>query len=143
MIRLSQEWVLYLLIFGIFPFLLSVRSYVWGFGGYSFLNRVNIDVLKGISMTWIIFYSICNQLNAPTLITDLISKSGILGITLFLFVCGFFVGFLFFLVLWFLVVGLLWCWLFCLFSRPRMRNRLPPQPAEGVSGVRTCRANPR
>ena len=89
MIRLSQGWVLYLLIFLIVPFLLSVRSYVWGLYGYSFLNRTNIDVLKGISMTWIVFYSICNQLTCPTLITDLISKSGILGVTLFLFVCGF------------------------------------------------------
>ncbi|MEE0881325.1 MAG: hypothetical protein UIL36_06930, partial [Turicibacter sp.] len=60
MIRLSQGWVLYLLIFLIVPFLLSVRSYVWGLYGYSFLNRTNIDVLKGISMTLIIFYSICN-----------------------------------------------------------------------------------
>jgi len=89
MIHLSQEWGLYLLIFGIFPFLLSVRSYVWGLGGYSFLNRSNIDVLNGISMTWIIFYSVCAQLAYPTLITNLISKSGILGVTLFLFVCGF------------------------------------------------------
>ena len=89
MIRLSQSWVLYLLIFGIVPLLLSVRSYVWGREGYAFLNRTNIEVVKGFSMLLIIFQSLCDRLVNQNLFTISISRSGILGVTLFLFICGY------------------------------------------------------
>lgn len=89
MIRLSQIWVLYLLIFGMIPLILSIRSYVWGKGGYAFLNRTNIEVVKGLSMLLIIFQSLCERLVEPNLVTTWISKSGVLGVTLFLFCCGF------------------------------------------------------
>ena len=89
MIRLSQSWVLYLLIFGIAPLLLSVRSYIWGREGYAFLNRTNIEVVKGFSMLLIIFQSLCDRLVNQNLFTISISRSGILGVTLFLFICGF------------------------------------------------------
>lgn len=89
MIRLSQGWMLYLLIFGIVPLLLSVRSYVWGRDGYAFLNRTNIEVVKGLSMLLIIFQSLCGRLVNQNLFTNSISRSGVLGVTLFLFICGF------------------------------------------------------
>ena len=89
MIRLSQSWVLYLLIFGIAPLLLSVRSYIWGREGYAFLNRKNIEVVKGFSMLLIIFQSLCDRLVNQNFFTTSISRSGILGVTLFLFICGF------------------------------------------------------
>ena len=89
MIRLSQSWVLYLLIFGIAPLLLSVRSYIWGREGYAFLNRTNIEVVKGFSMLLIIFQSLCDRLVNQNLFTISISRSGILGVTLFLFICGY------------------------------------------------------
>ncbi len=89
MIRLSQGWVLYLLIFGMIPLLLSIRSYVWGKGGYAFLNRTNMEVVKGLSILLVIFQSLCERLAEPSLVTTWISKSGVLGVTLFLFCCGF------------------------------------------------------
>lgn len=89
MIGMSQHLGFYLLIFGVFPLLLASRSYIWGRGGYAFLNHTNIEVIKGLSMLWIIVQSLSDRLVNKTLISMSISKSGVLGVTLFLFCCGF------------------------------------------------------
>lgn len=89
MIGMSQQLGFYLLIFGFFPLLLAARSYIWGRGGYAFLNRTNIEVIKGFSMLWIIVQSLCDKVVSQTIISRSISKSGVLGVTLFLFCCGF------------------------------------------------------
>ena len=76
MIGMSQHLGFYLLIFGVFPLLLASRSYIWGRGGYAFLNHTNIEVIKGLSMLTIIVQSLSDRLVNKTLIIMSISKSG-------------------------------------------------------------------
>lgn len=89
MIGMSQNWGFYLLIFGVLPLLFASRSYIWGRGGYAFLNRTNVEVMKGLSMIWIIIQSLSHQLANQTLVSIHLSKSEVLAASLFLFCCGF------------------------------------------------------
>ena len=62
MLYLSQGWIVYVFIFLVMPFLLSIRSYIWGRGGYAFLNRNNIGTLKGIAILLIVMQSVGERL---------------------------------------------------------------------------------
>ena len=87
MLYLSQGWIVYVFIFLVMPFLLSIRSYVWGRGGYAFLNRNNIGTLKGIAILLIVMQSVGERLTHATPLMASMLKVGTLGSILYLFTC--------------------------------------------------------
>lgn len=89
MFQLSQGWVIYLFVFLIVPLLLSIRSYIWGPGGYAFLNKKNMQVMKGVSILSLVMQSTCVHLDLLGSLAIVISKTGILGASLYLFCCGY------------------------------------------------------
>ncbi|MDE5978028.1 MAG: hypothetical protein K2G70_06145, partial [Turicibacter sp.] len=86
---LSQSLVFYILIIGVIPILLALRSYWWGRQGYAFLNRSNIEVLKGLSIVLIVFERVYTQCIATDFSSTVFFNSDLLWAALFLFVYGF------------------------------------------------------
>ena len=88
-LNVSQSSSVIFFILFLMPLILAHKSYFYGRGHYAFLNRSNVEALKGASMVLILIQSAVHQLPRADLFLRAIASLGDIALAVFLFYSGY------------------------------------------------------